>query len=67
MKIHKKRPKCSFRAPVATLEVIFRGFWPQNRILRVQKRTFECRAIHMANGIVKINEVTEISLEISKN
>ena len=58
MEIHKKCPKCSFRATVATLEVIFRGFWPQNRILRVQKRTFECRAIHMENGIVKITEVS---------
>ena len=57
MKIHKKCPKCSFRATVATLEVFFRSFWPQNRILRVQKRTFECSAIHMANGIVKITEV----------
>ena len=59
MKIHKKRPKCSFRAPVATLEVIFRGFLPQNRILRVQKRTIQDSAIHMANGIVKISEVSK--------
>ena len=59
MKIHKKRPKCSFRAPVATLQIIFSRFWPQNRIIRVQKHTIEDSAIHMANGIVKITEVSK--------